>query len=616
MTVSLTKQQAMIERLHIQNYRVLRDVQLSNLTPLTVLLGANGSGKSTVFDVFAFLHEAFTTNLRSAWDHRNRIRELRSRGGSGPITIEIAYRPHGAGLVTYRLELDEENGSPVVVGELLHWATSPGSGAPTDILNFQRGEGRLYDDESKISTDERLDSPDLLAVSTLGGLARYPWVAHLRRFVSGWYLSYLSGGVKRAIPEAGPQARLSENGDNLPNVIQYLSEQHPDRLGEILRVLADRVPQLQRVDTELLADGRLLLRFKDAPFDESVLAKYASDGTLKLLAYLTVLYGPEPPPIVGIEEPENFLHPRLLPILAEEAREAAGRSQLLVTTHSPYFVDALRPKELWVLYKDDEGFSRTIRASDMRQVVAQADAGGLLGNLWMEGYFEAGDPLVRGGRPKDVGQRVNLEILVEERSAERALDVLLPRIVPGVDFEIRVFRGKPDLLKKLPDRLKGYAGWITQADTCLAILVDRDNDDCLTLKSDMEKMAAAAGLLTVTVVPEGRLLCVVNRIAVEELEAWFFGDVPALCAAYARVPASLGEQAKYRDPDAIVGGTSEALERVLQAYGYHPGGLAKIVAAAEIAQHMNVDANRSRSFQVFRDGVRRLIAGGTSAAEN
>ena len=400
MTAPITAQ-ATIRRLRIQNYRVLRDVQFRDLTPLTVLLGPNGSGKSTVFDVFAFLHEAFTTNLRAAWDHRNRIRELRSRGENGPIIIEIAYRqaPRER-LVTYRLELDEENGSPVVVGESLRWNTSPGSGRPRDILSFQRGEGSLYDNTSNVHTDEQLDTPDLLAVSTLGGLARHPRVANLRRFISGWYLSYLSGGTGRAVPEAGPQARLSETGDNLPNVVQYLSEQHPARLTEILRVLAVRVPQLERVDTELLADGRLLLRFKDAPFDEPVLAKYASDGTLKLLAYLTVLYDPAPPPIVGIEEPENFLHPRLLHVLAEEARLAAGRSQLLVTTHSPYFVDALRPKELWVLYRDGKGFTRTVRASDMVRVVAQADAGGLLGSLWMEGYFEAGDPLVRGGRPK------------------------------------------------------------------------------------------------------------------------------------------------------------------------------------------------------------------------
>lgn len=209
---------------------------------------------------------------------------------------------------------------------------------------------------------------------------------------------------------------------------------------------------------------------------------------------------------------------------------------------------------------------------------------------------------------------MNLEVLVEERSAEQALRVLLPRIVPNADFEVRVFQGKTDLLKKLPDRLKGYATWIARADTCLVVLVDRDHDDCLMLKADMEQMAAAAGLPTVAA-STGRRAEVINRIAVEELEAWFFGDVPALCAAYARIPVSLGRQAKYRDPDAIAGGTWESLERVLQARGYHLGGLAKVAAATEIAQHMNVDLNRSRSFQVFRDGVRRLVAGGSRATE-
>lgn len=211
---------------------------------------------------------------------------------------------------------------------------------------------------------------------------------------------------------------------------------------------------------------------------------------------------------------------------------------------------------------------------------------------------------------------MNLEVLVEERSAEQALRVLLPRTVPNADFEVRVFQGKTDLLRRLPDRLKGYATWITRADTCLVVLVDRDDDDCLTLKADMEKMAAAAGFSTATAAPVHHLPDVINRIAVEEFEAWFFGDVPALCAAYPRVPVSLGQQAKYRDPDAIAGGTWEVLEHVLQARGYHRGGLAKVAAATEIAQRMNVDVNHSRSFRVFRDGIRRLVVGGSNATED
>jgi predicted ATPase len=342
-----------IERLTIRNYRVLRDVTFDNLTPLTVLFGPNGSGKSTVFDVFAFLHEAFTTNLRRAWDRRNRMGEIRSRGSHGGVEFELKYREKKTSrLVTYRLVIDEADGSPVVAEETLRWTTAPKQGGPKDILKFSRGSGTVYDEQTGRLLDERLDSSDLLAVSTLGQLGRHAQVAALRRFISGWYLSYLSADNTRALPDAGPQERLSTTGDNLPNVIQHLQERHPDQLNKIFRVLGARVP-----------------------------------------AYLTVLHDPSPAPIIGIEEPENQLHPRLLPLLAEEARTAAGRSQLLVTTHSPYFVDALRPHELWLLYRADDGYARCLRASEVPAVSAMMAEGAQLGSLWMEGYFGAGDPL-------------------------------------------------------------------------------------------------------------------------------------------------------------------------------------------------------------------------------
>ena len=198
----------------------------------------------------------------------------------------------------------------------------------------------------------------MVAVNTLGQFAKHPRVSALRRFITGWYLSYLSADNTRGTPEAGPQERLSATGDNLPNVIQYLKEQHPDRLGHILTVLSSRVPRLEKVEAELMADGRLLLQIKDAPFDRPILAKFASDGTLKMLAYLTLLYDPEPPQLIGIEEPENYLHPRLLPELAEECRNVTDRTQLMVTTHSPFFVNGLRAKELWVLYRDEKATQR------------------------------------------------------------------------------------------------------------------------------------------------------------------------------------------------------------------------------------------------------------------
>jgi len=166
-------------------------------------------------------------------------------------------------------------------------------------------------------------------------------------------------------------------------------------LNQLLLTLSRRIPQLERVEAEVLLDNRLLLQIKDAPFERPILSKFASDGTLKMLAYLTVLYDPEPPQLVGIEEPENYLHPRLLPELVEECREASAHTQLMVTSHSPFFVNGLRPDELWVLYRDARGYTRAKRAADMPGIKEFMVEGALLGQLWMEGRFEYGDPLTK-----------------------------------------------------------------------------------------------------------------------------------------------------------------------------------------------------------------------------
>ena len=393
-----------IEFLSVSNYRALRQIELRNLTPLTVFLGPNGSGKSTIFDVFAFLAESFGLGLRKAWDKRGRFKELRTRGAVGPITFEVKYRERKKSpLITYHLEIDEDTKGPFVAREYL--SRKRGShGQPFRFLDFSNGVGEVVTgelpDEDDTRTDERLDSRDLLAVNTLGQLAKHPRVGALRRFISGWYLSYLSADNTRGVPEAGPQERLSSSGDNLPNVIQYLKEQHEDRLNEILTKLTKRVPRLEKVEADVMPDGRLLLQVKDAPFERPVMAKFASDGTLKMLAYLTLLYDPEPPPLIGIEEPENQLHPRLLPELAEECRNAAGSAQLMVTTHSPFFLNALRPDEAWVLYRNELGFTQARRVSEMRGIKEFMAEGALLGQLWMEGHFEVGDPLSNAGAEK------------------------------------------------------------------------------------------------------------------------------------------------------------------------------------------------------------------------
>lgn len=388
---------ARIESLRVKNFRALKDIELKNITPMTALLGPNGSGKSTVFDVFAFLSECFENGLRRAWDRRGRAKEIKTRGSEGPMSIEIKYRENPKlPLVTYFLSVDEKNGAPIVTDEWLRWKRGS-HGQPFRFLDFKEGVGKAVSGELPDIDDQRLErtlsSSDLIAVNALGQFADHPRVTALRNFITGWYVSYFSVDMTRGQPEAGPQEKLSRSGDNLANVIQYLVEQHPDRLDDIFRTLRRRIPRIDRVLAEAMPDGRLLLTIKDAPFDHPVLAKFASDGTLKMLAYLVLLYDPTPAPFIGIEEPENFLHPRLLYDLAEECRRAAENSQVLITTHSPFFINALNPEEVRVLYRSKDGYTKVETASEIKGINEMIDSGGMLGDLWLEGYFGIGDPL-------------------------------------------------------------------------------------------------------------------------------------------------------------------------------------------------------------------------------
>lgn len=393
-----------IEYLRVRNYRALRDLELRDITPLTVLVGPNGSGKSTVFDVFAFLSECFTDGLRRAWDRRGRFRELRSRGVREDecISVDLKYREDPEEpIITYHLSIGERDQGPYVAEEYLQWRRGRQYGRPFKFVDFRDGAGRAWVGESPQEDGERddavLDSAEMLAVNSLGQFQKHPRVSALRRFITGWYLSYLSANDARGTPEAGPEERLSQSGDNLPNVMQYLAERRPEVLERVLGRLTSRVPRLESVEARTLEDGRMLLQIRDAPFERPIIAKYASDGTLKMLSYLVVLHDPDPPPLVGIEEPENHLHPRLLPELTEECRLATDRSQIVVTTHSPFFLQGVQPEEAWVLYRHKDGYTRAKRAADMRLVPGMIEEGAALGDLWVEGFFDVGDPLTNAG---------------------------------------------------------------------------------------------------------------------------------------------------------------------------------------------------------------------------
>ena len=443
---------ASIEGITISNYGVLRNVKLGNilgkpedsaLTPLTAVIGKNGVGKSSLFDAFGFLSDCLKLGVEEACDQRGRggFDRIRSQGSDDPIVFMVSYREtRCAQLITYVLGIaKDESDRPVVLGEMLFQAPiEPNDSASGAFLVLLNGEGvvwrgyapgRQIDERVDVELDPqsaqrflqdllrmgamentesgepatidpanadvefiRLQDKRRLGIATLGGLQQHPRIAAFRQFIEGWYLSYFTPDAARSLPLAGPQRRLNSHGDNLGNVVQYMEREHPDRLRNILTKIADRIPGIDRIDTQHSPDGRLLLRFNDLGFQDPFYAQQMSDGTLKLFSYLLLLEDPEPPPFICIEEPENGLYHKLLEVLAAEFRDHAtgdkNAPQIFVTTHQPYLVDALSPEETWVLEKGEDGFSTIRRANDDPIVKAMVDEGLPLGSLWYSDFLD------------------------------------------------------------------------------------------------------------------------------------------------------------------------------------------------------------------------------------
>jgi predicted ATPase len=427
-----------IEGFSVKNYKSLKDVVLGKLwnqqdtqplTPLTAVIGKNGSGKSTLFDAFGFLSDCLKLGVEDACDARGRggFEKIRTKGEDGPIEFEIYYREENKSRpITYELAIDRDHtGRPFVAKERLRQRRKgQRAGWPFSFLILNAGKGIVWkgnqegrqineqkdklnisslleeifktseDEESKNTEEVELDDNRKLAIATLGSLKQHPRISAFRRFIEGWYLSYFTPDAARSLPLAGPQKHLNMHGDNLGNVVQYMEREHRKRFKSILESIAAKIPGIDNIKTEKTNDGRLLLVFNDKGFSDPFYSQQMSDGTLKVFAYLLLLEDPSPPPFLCIEEPENGLYHKLLESLAHEFRmHATGRkfsSQVFITTHQPYFVDALNPEEVWLLEKTAKGFSEIRRASDYEIVKNMVEEGLPLGSLWYSDYLDAG----------------------------------------------------------------------------------------------------------------------------------------------------------------------------------------------------------------------------------
>lgn len=377
-------------------------MELTNLPAYCVFVGRNGTGKTSLFRVFAFLKNCLAKNVRIALNQeggRNGLREVLSRGHNGEdLEIEIQFRLEIAGTnrkVTYRLEIGENKASRVVVKrEILRYKRGE-SGAPFHFIDFREGKGTAVNNEEDFDKADKdlerepqtLESPDTLAIKGLGQFERFKAATAFRQLIENWHVSDFHINLARGDKEDSEGNHLSESGDNLPAVARRLFEEHPKLFDGIKYKMAERVPGVADIDVVITEDGRLLMKYKDGAFEDPFIDKNVSDGTIKMFAYLVLLSDPKPHPILCVEEPENQLYPRLMEPLAEEFLQYAERGgQVFVSTHSPDFLNSIPLESIYWLEKI-EGATTIHRAADFPQLKNLERAGDKPGVLWKQGFF-------------------------------------------------------------------------------------------------------------------------------------------------------------------------------------------------------------------------------------
>ncbi|HMQ62162.1 MAG TPA: AAA family ATPase [Flavilitoribacter sp.] len=390
-----------IESLTIENFKVFKNTSIKDLPKMAVFLGPNGSGKSTFFDVFGFLSDILQTNVNIAINRRGGFQEVISRNTptTEKIKFEIKFRnpqpdEEHTPLVTYSLELGYESGKAYIDKEVLKYRRGQ-YGRPWHFLDFSKGEGFAITNEEEYGKEgitekrdyQKVASPDVMAIKGLGQFEKFKIITSFRVLLERWYVSNFKIEYGRNLSETGISEHLSVTGHNLAQVTKYMFDYHRDLFDKVLEKLPKRIPGINKVEAKETEDGMILLRFQDESFKNPFLSKFVSDGTIKMFAYLILLHDPVPHPLLCIEEPENFLHPDLLLQLCEEIREYSEKGgQVLVSTHSPDFVNGVHLEELFFLQKS-EGFT-LIKAAKDDPIVKELSSDNDLGWLWRNHYIK------------------------------------------------------------------------------------------------------------------------------------------------------------------------------------------------------------------------------------
>jgi len=385
---------------------------MQNIPRFAVLVGANGTGKTTFIDIFDFLKDCLKDNARTAMQRRGGFSQVISRGHDNEsivielkiaMTIEAFKRDR---TVTYRVEIEERDRKVIVRRETLRFTRVKSGGRPFHFIDFSDGKGDALAEEfdaqnvdtpaDELSREhQELDGPHILALKGLGQFRRFDAASQLRELIENWSVTDVHIDDARREPDAAIAEHLSETGDNIALYAQYLYEEHPLAFNAIVEKMALFVPGVASVVPEDTGDGRMALRFKDGSFPRGFIARAVSDGTIKMFAYLALLHDPAPHPLLCVEEPENQLYPTLLSDLAEAFEEYARRhsseSQVFVTTHSPDFLNAVPLESVFWLIKE-HGFSTVHRACDDPNLCSLYENGDKPGWMWRDNMFQGVSP--------------------------------------------------------------------------------------------------------------------------------------------------------------------------------------------------------------------------------
>jgi predicted ATPase len=388
----------------IKNYRTFEFLEIKNVPSFCVIIGANGTGKSTLFDVFGFIQDSLRCGLRQALQIRGGFNKVVTVGREQEdIEIEIGLCMEVMGIespITYILIVGKEERERVVVKKEILSHKIEEYCSPYHFLDFQHGKGyaiagggNLEQTDEELEWEElQLESNDTLAIKALGQFKRFRVINTLSSLVENWHFSDIRIKDVRGSKVVSYVKHLTPTGDNLAVVAQYIYQYHPDIFESILSRMREIVPGISGVEVKETEDGRLILRFQDQSFKDPFTDYYVSDGTIRMFAYLILLFDPNPHHLLCVGEPENQLHPNLHTELAEEfANYASLGGQVFVSTHSPNFLDAVPLESIFWLTKEG-GVSKIFRASDNETLNNLVKSGNLFGDLWRQGWLDTVAP--------------------------------------------------------------------------------------------------------------------------------------------------------------------------------------------------------------------------------